>query len=1354
MFSMYTSNTRPVLLHLLVLVLSWVCSVNTQSTIIYVATNGTHNDDCGMESSPCKNLTYAIHHINNRSSVAVYIKQGQYELLASPETTFNNSGKDITIKKDGEGVVEIVCREPGAGLTFIKSEDITISGLIFNGCGVEHSSTSYDFNNHSEDINFLTSKVALYFEGCSSIALDYVTIKNSLGIAVQIYYTLGTNYITNSVFIDNPGQYGVKNGGGVYIEFPYCFPGDTACNKQTTQLPTSLVSNSEYIISGCQFIRNTAKNEISSEIYVLPLKLYHIAFGQGGGLSVFFKGNASNNHITIEKCSFSNNRAVYGGGIYLDLQDSSYNNSIVVTGGNVFSSNTVQQSGGGAYFSYFFHPNSGHVLGNSFLLENASFNDNYALNGGAMFYIATRQASISDSSANTLALVNCNYSNNIARIGAAIHLTQFHGVSKGLLYQVNMTNTIIKNNSVKYKDSLGKQLGAGAMYIDDITVYFYKFVLFADNYDGTALVAAGSKMHFGVNTNALFIQNLGRNGGAIGLYSGSFIKIQKNTSFKFERNKATNLGGAIYAEYLGVQVQKTSTNCFIQYYDIMTSPTHWKTFFNFTNNKGSRNSTSIYATSILPCVLGRGFGPLTSNQSKVDEVFCWNTENETRWVYDFNTTVAACKNQILTDAAIFVDNGLPLNMSVIPGKPSKMNIKAIDDQGENIISDLVLHIYNTSDSVAVDERYSYTYNDKIVLHKTEYDRDNTGTVAIDTVSQNIIQTELHVEFLECPPGLALVNGGCRCTGNFNHRIKCHNLEFRAELLRGFWIGQFSLNSNITVVGHCRSCNFRNEGLYGGHIKLNDSFKMVERQLCGPYNKGVLCSMCIEGYAPAINIHQMKCVKCTSIAPGIVLFIILDLMLPFIFIFCIFIVDVPLTSGLLHGPILFGQMITSVITLDGDDIIPFNNIPGVNEKAPDIIEAMYFLVYDIYNLNFGIIWQNFCISKTSYYATIIAIEYISAFLPMIFVIAVGIIYCQDRRDGCIRNCASKLKNAPNALATFILLSYTKLAVITGFLLTPVSLKGAYDTSLNNSGQVMYLDGNIIYNSSEYFRYLAVALLIGVPFVVVIPIFLFCFRSNDPKNNAGFFNHLLHQFQKEFRDGKDDFDTTLGGIVDTHLCSCCKERKNEDGRCGVCWRYEYYCCTSTNLCSYKQKKSRYCKIAIYTSWSLYDLRWMAGGFFMLRILIILSYMVAWNIIIQYMLQFSFCIFGGIIIIVIRPYKKNIYKYVNPNVVEALSLFLLAIIIVLTMYQYYYTVIGIPLSTWGYIVQTILVWVPFAWIVLAYIGLYIERYQKGLKKMCKWCCSKGNPDQGAEVELRRPFLSEGNNKDVPTQCKIQNE
>ena len=54
--------------------------------------------------------------IHNKSSVAFNIKPGQHELLVSPETTFNKSEKDITMKKDGEGVA--VAMESGNLMSF------------------------------------------------------------------------------------------------------------------------------------------------------------------------------------------------------------------------------------------------------------------------------------------------------------------------------------------------------------------------------------------------------------------------------------------------------------------------------------------------------------------------------------------------------------------------------------------------------------------------------------------------------------------------------------------------------------------------------------------------------------------------------------------------------------------------------------------------------------------------------------------------------------------------------------------------------------------------------------------------------------------------------------------------------------------------------------------------------------------------------------------------------------------------------------------------------------------------------------------------------------------------------------
>ena len=100
-----------------------------------------------------------------------------------------------------------------------------------------------------------------------------------MGIAVQFYYTPNVNII-NSDFINNTlGMYNIS--GGVYIEFPYCFPGEK-CNK--TNIPTKYVTNSQYIISGCHFINNKARNVLDNpNQYIFPVEIYHVAFGHGGG---------------------------------------------------------------------------------------------------------------------------------------------------------------------------------------------------------------------------------------------------------------------------------------------------------------------------------------------------------------------------------------------------------------------------------------------------------------------------------------------------------------------------------------------------------------------------------------------------------------------------------------------------------------------------------------------------------------------------------------------------------------------------------------------------------------------------------------------------------------------------------------------------------------------------------------------------------------------------------------------------------------------------------------------------------------------------------------------------------------
>ena len=1360
-------------LHLLTLLLFlWVCSADTQSSsVVYVATNGTNDTSCLTEGSsrPCKNLTFAIEHIHNSSSVTLYIKPGQYELLPSSEMTFNN-GENITIEKDGEGVAEIVCREIGAGLTFIESKNIIIRGLVFNGCGSEHYSTSHDFNNETDGIKFLTFNATLYYQGCWMITLDSITVKNSLGIAVQIYYTLGINHIINSEFIDNPGDQEMEGGGGVYIEFPYCFPGNRLCNNTMPQVPVEYVSDSQYIITGCRFIRNMALSTTSSVRFVLPYKYYHIAFGHGGGLSVFFKGHAKNNYISLEGCNFLDNTAVYGGGMYIEMQDHSNNNTVVLMGVNVFKANTATRSGGGAFLAYLFTEQFGNVTSGTLTFNDVLFENNNATYGGGVSYLSTRQLFVSENNFNNVTFTDCVWSSNNARYGSALDASSFHPVSKGIIHEVIMTNCSFIDNSVVYTHSLGKPLGSGAMYVDEVPITFDKSVEFINNYDGTALFAMGSKLEFLSNTSVLFLNNTGRNGGAIALYGSSFIKVHENTSFEFIENTAINLGGAIYTEYIGSHLQKTSLNCFIRYFDITENPSKWSTLFQFTNNTANKKPNSIYATSINACLLGRAFGVLNKKWKK--EVFCWNNVTDI-WIYNSSVTYEACNDQILTDVASFRNGTILRNISIVPGRQQQMDIVAFDDQKKDVTSNLVLHAYG-SHGAHVDERYNYISTDDIIISRTS-SLDNVS-ITIDTMSENTIRTKIAVHFQDCPPGLELIQGKCNCTGDFNRRLLCDPSHLNASLLRGYWIGISPYNNTTIVVAHCRNCNY---GEGGGHFSLGDDLQQVQKQLCGDNRDGVLCSNCSEGYAPAINFDNFDCVKCDSSVVGAFVFITLDIILPFMFLGLVYLFDVPLNSGLLHGPIFFCQMITTVITLDAENIIPYENTPGISKAAPGVIELIYTTIYDIFNLEFAMPWQKYCLSKNMRYATIIAIHYLSGYLPMVFVLVVAIVYycrccrCCGIPHGCrtfVNRLSEsylckqikkkKITNHANFLATSILLCYTKVALITVFLVSPVSLVSANDTSSSGrSNLVMYIDGSMKF---PYTNYIVIALIFGMPFLLLVPLILFCCRSNNAKLNGGLCNHLLDQFQREFRNGPDDYDTIMhyddqngrlinGEVINNipaRLSSICPERRSDpDATCcdrhiDLCCnkhidnqtRYEYRCCTATEIFSYKQQRSQLCILSCYTSWNCNDLRWFAGVLFFLRLVIVSIYMFAWNVIIQYMLQFTICLAAGMFVVISHPYKRKAIKEVegsndrvhkklsiDRNIIEASSFFLLALMIAFSMYQYFYTNIGIPLSTWTYVMQIILLWIPLIWIIWAYIGLFLKRYQDTL------CCRQRNAIRG---------------------------
>jgi predicted outer membrane repeat protein len=1305
--------------------------VSSEAVVINVGLSGS-NDGCFVNNGSCDNLTLALDYIQSQSFATVYIQAGRYHLLSYFE--FENV-TGIRIVGEGHGMVEIDCEmTAGRGLSFHNSSHITLMGLAFKGCGVSHISTSLDLTGlNLTSHSFIEFHAALYFEGCSSVYLNTMAVSNSIGIAVQFYYTVNVD-VTDSNFTDNRGTADQSDGigGGLYIEFPYCYPGQH-CNE--TSVPFESISDTSYRIIGCQFINNVA--HFASDRAFLSFGIYHIAFGRGAGLSVVFKGNASNIDFVIENCNFDGNKAVNGGGVYIDILDDSYNNSVTFKGQNVFRHNTATSSGGAIYVRNLFMMNDRPFNG-YMSIRDAQFIDNHATSyGGGLYYLTTRQTN--RETANELYLSDNVWYNNLGNLGAAIYFTDFSLIDEGALKAIVIANNSFHaNRIISIGSSNDRKLGTGVVFINDLPVTFMGLIAFRDTIGGTPLVAFKTKLVIKPNTQMIFSNNSAHNGGAIALYTQTYMELYQNTSFVFSNNRASNLGGAIYVEYIGILVRNTSRNCFIRYYNLYDGPMKWQTEFIFTNNTAGGYVNSIYSTSVASCALINDFG--TSIDNDVQNVFCWNGD-VARWQYDSQTSTSACRDQITTGLSSLHNKykNESHRLMVIPGKRTPLEISAMDDQQKNITHNLVFQAFPVTDNIKIDDAFNYISDDEIQLYHLN-PQEKYGTIIMNTIGDSIIKTKLLIEFVPCPVGLVLNSKGkCVCGGDFNNRLTCSNVNFKSSLLRGFWIGTSPFDNETLVVAQCRYCDYH----HGGRFVLNNTLSHINDELCGPTRYGPLCGICREGYGPAINLDYFYCSKCNSSAPGIATFIFVDLVIPTLFLVILSIIDIPLTSGIFNGPIQFAQLVTTVISVDADGIIPIRNIPLIIPDAAVFFKYFFDIIYDFFNMEFFMPLQNVCLSQDMRYATVILLHYIPAFVPLGFVIFIAIYYyCKDNQRGCFnirlkfkfKRTFPKLprfKNLPNILATFILLSYTKIAIITGYLLAPAFLQADNDTSSTFVGKVMYHDGSVKYFSSDYAVYFVLAMLLGVPFSLGIPFCLFCFRGKKDPNT--FVDHLFRQFQQEFRDDTEASESKPNSSYFSFLpsfkgCSNTQE--------GYKKKLEYSCC-KTELFSFKIDETSCWKIPLRSRWSRKDFRWLAGGLFMFRILLIIPYLVAWNVIVRYIFQFLFCILGGIAILVLRPYKRGSYRFANPNVIEAGSMLILALLIALSMYQYFYTIADIPLSTWAYLVQLLLLSIPIVWIGVAFSGMIFIRHGDKIKRCCSRCnCFK--PKQRYTLELPRERIN----------------
>ena len=1166
--------------------------------------------------------------------------------------------------------VVIQCEPPIAGLSFLNVADLTISNIQFLNCASPRNSTSRNFTKPN---SMLMINVGLYFYNCTNINMYNVEVVNSSqAIGVVMYDNDGMVNITNCTFADNEVSEDVQfpGGGALAIEFTYCKPGNM-CNGTNYDPHYRKNKNSVYSLTSCTFSDNHARGQNSANYggkLSLASNSSHSAVGQGGAISIYVKGDATGNSVSIANCHFVNNKAEWGGGLHLEMDDNANNNSIYISDcafiGNQANHENDGTGGGGIFISitmYFWDEHINTRL-NRVHINYSLFTNNSAIEGGGLAFAITHLNGVLLTDPTKLLVVSsCWFESNKARLGSAVAVFNYPIVNDGYLPTVIFEDSTFTNNHIVYIDNDIHPLGTGAVYTNEVPLEFKGTTSFISN-SGSALSAVGDKVTFDDYSSALFNNNRGVFGGGIALLGTAFLLVGENVEMNFTNNCASQYGGAIYNEYSSREDVKSSINCFIRYKKPFVAPIDWEVLFYFSNNTAKQLGKSIYSTAILPCLYG---------EDDVAKIFCWNDKQHIeRWIYEESN----CSDEIHTQPRSFSSSSL---IDAYPGYAFHLPLVAWDDLNHNVTDDSVYYAYINENSKAISEvKPGYTHVASNYISITGKPN-NEVKLVMQTERSRLMHVCLHLNLKTCPPGFDLVHNSsdpktleCNCNrsgnNNYHGHIRCNNQPLKSQIDTKYWYGLVN-DSHSYLMGHMPiyfASNVQRITSTSSFIDIPDDPNEVGEYLCTQLNRtGVLCGECLPDYAVAVNSPTYECVRCNDTSQakkvGDAFTYILLTYGPITVLFMVIVLcNLNLASSAAAGFVLYAQIISSEFFDITAYQLSYDQGVEVSQKR---FQKAYIAIYGILNLrSFSFLRDPFCLinSKSFNILSVLCLDYAIAIYPIIVIIGVHLAFCcpchkcerwcesQQLYQRCRQLSQSQTTSVPrnrwvNSFVAFMILSYSKFGLASMKTLQSNKLFNATGDAIDHR---VYVAGQLSYPAdSSYLGYAIGAIFIAVLFVFLPPLLLLVIIN--------LINWLT---------GKIEFLRKFwcGDKVHIYLNA-----------------FEGY------------KTNR---------------RWFAGVYLLFRLIMFIVYCFTPTILIQYLLQQILILSLIILVALLRPYEADFYNYW-----DTILLFILGILNLSGIYMF---VNGF--SNDLYIAEGILVFIP---LVLYSIGYTFRK-----------CCLKYGKNQ----------------------------
>ena len=486
----------------------------------------------------------------------------------------------------------------------------------------------------------------------------------------------------------------------------------------------------------------------------------------------------------------------------------------------------------------------------------------------------------------------------------------------------------------------------------------------------------------------------------------------------------------------------------------------------------------------------------------------------------------------------------------------------------------------------------------------------------------IVHREVNTELSACPTGQENISGLCTCSGHnsyaFEGFVVCSQHE-NSSIYVGYCIS-YSNQFKEVIVAKCPF--FGGFQVSGPTISLPRNVNELDETFCCKrWNRtGRLCKNCINDNGISVFSNTYDCVECTELGINWLIYVAVTILPLTLFFLIVVIFHVGVTSPQANGYIFFSQIMTiplQELTIEAALTLGLND----NTTAQHALSYLLLFPYRVWSLDFFYIFYagDICLHKSMRIIHVLALQYIPALYPLILVIISYILIELHARNCrpvvwlwkpfcflCVRfrrNWEAKT-SIIDAFATFLLLSYTKILLVSFSLLTPTDVLLSNGTSV---GKIMNYDPSIDFFQGDHLPFAILALVILFTIGAIPPLLLLLYPSRTFQRLLSFFKLQSH--------GLQTFVDAFQGCY----------KNGADGRP--------------------------------------ERRFFAGIYFVFRIVVFLIFTLVSSIQTRYtILQATYTVFI-LIFLIFRPYKKDRY-----NILDAVFITILAVTSTTAAYMYF--------------------------------------------------------------------------------------